>query len=58
VQKTLVKEDFHVTDYSPWEGWSVTGWPVSHAARKPIFDGGTLHAPPATAASSRARSTL
>jgi len=28
VRKTLAKDDFHVTDYSPWEGWQVTGWPV------------------------------
>jgi dihydropyrimidinase len=28
VRKTLTREDFHVSDYSPWEGWSVTGWPV------------------------------
>jgi dihydropyrimidinase len=28
VKKTLAREDFHVSDYSPWEGWSVTGWPV------------------------------
>ncbi|HEV2056359.1 MAG TPA: amidohydrolase family protein [Methylomirabilota bacterium] len=28
IRKTLAKDDFHVTDYSPWEGWQVTGWPV------------------------------
>ena len=28
VKKTLAREDFHVSDYSPWEGWQVTGWPV------------------------------
>jgi dihydropyrimidinase len=28
IRKTLVKEDFHVTDYSPWEGWQVSGWPA------------------------------
>ncbi len=28
IRKTLTKEDFHVTDYSPWEGWQVAGWPV------------------------------
>jgi dihydropyrimidinase len=28
VSKTLTRDDFHVTDYSPWEGWSVSGWPV------------------------------
>jgi dihydropyrimidinase len=28
VRKVLARDDFHVTDYSPWEGWSVSGWPV------------------------------
>jgi dihydropyrimidinase len=28
VRKMLAREDFHVSDYSPWEGWAVEGWPV------------------------------
>src|SRR5262245_32298599 len=28
VRKALSRDDFHVTDYSPWEGWEVSGWPV------------------------------
>jgi len=28
IKKTLTKDDFHVTDYSPWEGWQVAGWPA------------------------------
>jgi dihydropyrimidinase len=28
VKKTLTRDDFHVSDYSPWEGWAVSGWPV------------------------------
>jgi dihydropyrimidinase len=28
IKKTLTKDDFHVTDYSPWEGWQVVGWPA------------------------------
>ena len=28
VRRTLTRDDFHVTDYSPWEGWTVSGWPV------------------------------
>src|SRR5262245_7465956 len=28
VRKTLRRDDFHVSDYSPWEGWEVAGWPV------------------------------
>jgi len=43
VRKTLVKDDFHVTDYSPWEGWTVTGWPVTTMLRgKVIVDRGRL----------------
>jgi dihydropyrimidinase len=28
VRRVLTREDFHVADYSPWEGWEVHGWPV------------------------------
>jgi dihydropyrimidinase len=28
VRKTLTRDDFHVSDYSPWEGWPIAGWPV------------------------------
>src|SRR5215212_2996926 len=28
VTRTLRKEDLHETDYSPWEGWEVAGWPI------------------------------
>ena len=28
VKMTLTRDDFHVTDYSPWEGWTVSGWPI------------------------------
>jgi dihydropyrimidinase len=28
IRKTLTGEDFHVSDYSPWEGWPIEGWPV------------------------------
>jgi dihydropyrimidinase len=24
----LSMQDLHETDYSPWEGWEVAGWPV------------------------------
>ncbi len=33
VRKTLARDDFHVTDYSPWEGWEVQGWPVTTILR-------------------------
>ena len=43
VRKTLAREDFHVTDYSPWEGWAVAGWPVLTVLRgKVIAEGGRL----------------
>jgi len=48
VRKTLGREDFHVTDYSPWEGWPVTGWPVTTMLRgRVIVDHGTLLGAPA-----------
>jgi dihydropyrimidinase len=48
VQKTLTREDFHVSDYSPWEGWSVSGWPATTILRgKVIADGGRLLGSPA-----------
>src|SRR6267142_668027 len=33
LDKTLAREDFHVSDYSPWEGWHVQGWPVTTILR-------------------------
>ena len=43
VRKTLTRADFHVADYSPWEGWTVSGWPVTTILRgKVIADHGTL----------------
>ncbi|MGI8559410.1 MAG: amidohydrolase family protein [Solirubrobacteraceae bacterium] len=43
VKKALTAEDFHVGDYSPWEGWEVEGWPVTTILRgKTIVDSGRL----------------
>jgi dihydropyrimidinase len=43
IRKTLTKDDFHVSDYSPWEGWQITGWPVMTILRgKVIADRGKL----------------
>ncbi len=43
VRKTLTRDDFHVTDYSPWEGWEVSGWPVITILRgRVIADHGRL----------------
>jgi dihydropyrimidinase len=43
IRKTLTKDDFHVADYSPWEGWPITGWPVLTILRgKVIAEKGKL----------------
>ena len=43
VRKTLARDDFHVSDYSPWEGWAVSGWPVTTLLRgKVIADRGQV----------------
>jgi len=43
IDKTLAREDFHVSDYSPWEGWHVRGWPVATILRgKVIVEDGKL----------------
>ena len=43
IDKTLSREDFHVSDYSPWEGWHVRGWPVTTILRgKVIVESGRL----------------
>ena len=33
ISRALTKDDFHVSDYSPWEGWEVRGWPVTTILR-------------------------
>ena len=43
IRKRLTREDFHVSDYSPWEGWQVQGWPVTTILRgQVIVEGGRL----------------
>jgi dihydropyrimidinase len=43
IRKRLAREDFHVSDYSPWEGWEVSGWPVTTILRgKVIVEGQRL----------------
>jgi dihydropyrimidinase len=43
IKKTLTREDFHVSDYSPWEGWQVQGWPVTTILRgKVVVENGRL----------------
>jgi dihydropyrimidinase len=43
IKKTLTKNDFHVSDYSPWEGWTIQGWPITTILRgKVMVEGGKL----------------
>ena len=45
IKKKLTRDDFHVSDYSPWEGWEVAGWPVTTILRgKVIMEQGQLQA--------------
>ena len=37
LHKTLSMSDFHITDYSIWEGWEVQGWPVFTMLRGKIM---------------------
>jgi dihydropyrimidinase len=36
IDRILTREDLHETDYSPWEGWHITGWPVTTILRGKI----------------------
>jgi dihydropyrimidinase len=41
--RRLSRADFHVADYSPWEGWEVTGWPSTTILRgRPIVQNGRV----------------
>src|SRR5206468_3819653 len=43
IRKTLAREDFHVSDYSSWEGWPIQGWAVHTFVRGwVVVDGGRL----------------
>ena len=33
LSKTLTMDDFHIGDYSIWEGWEINGWPVTTILR-------------------------
>jgi dihydropyrimidinase len=47
IRKTLRKEELHETDYSPWEGWEIAGWPVLTILRgKVVVENGQLNAQP------------
>jgi dihydropyrimidinase len=43
VNRALTRADLHETDYSPWEGWQIAGWPVMTMLRGQIaVEGGKL----------------
>ena len=43
INKTLTRADFHVSDYSPWEGWNARGWPTMTILRgKVIVEDGRM----------------
>jgi dihydropyrimidinase len=43
IKRKLSVSDFHVSDYSPWEGWEVAGWPVMTILRgQPIMENGEM----------------
>ena len=43
VQKPLSMDDLHLPDYSIWEGWEVSGWPVTTVLRgKVMVENGQL----------------
>jgi dihydropyrimidinase len=36
-ERQLSMNDFHVADYSPWEGWQVTAWPSTTVLRGKVI---------------------
>jgi dihydropyrimidinase len=43
VDRILTRDDLHETDYSPWAGWHITGWPITTILRgKVAVDQGEL----------------
>jgi dihydropyrimidinase len=46
-RRRLTRADFHVADYSPWEGWEISAWPTCTILRgRVIVDNGKLIAKP------------
>ena len=48
VERTITMDDLHHDgDYSPWEGWHVSGWPTATVLRgRVVVEDGRLHADP------------
>jgi dihydropyrimidinase len=45
IQRPLTMADFHISDYSIWEGWPAAGWPVMTIMRgKVVVENGQLNA--------------
>ena len=45
LSKTLTMDDFHIGDYSIWEGWEINGWPVTTILRgKVVVENGQFFA--------------
>ena len=40
IKKRLTMDDFHISDYSIWEGFEIEGWPVMTIMRGPGGCGG------------------
>jgi dihydropyrimidinase len=46
-RRRLTRADFHVADYSPWEGWEISAWPTTTILRgRVIVDNGKLQGRP------------
>jgi dihydropyrimidinase len=47
IRRAIRKEDLHESDYSPWEGWEIAGWPTTTIQHgKVVVDNGQLAASP------------
>ena len=44
IRKALSMDDFHIGDYSIWDGWQIQGWPVTTILRgKVVVENGQFH---------------
>ncbi len=47
IKKKLGKDDFHISDYSIWEGFDIEGWPTTTILRgNVVVENGTFNAAP------------
>ena len=43
IKRKLTKDDFHITDYSIWDGFDIEGWPTTTILRgKVVVENGTF----------------